>query len=264
MTAQRGFGVAGALDHAIVAQLAAEAERLGFTTFWANDTPIGDGLAALAAAAAATSSIRLGVGVIPVDRKPAESIARQVAKLGLPEERLTIGIGSGGLTNGALDAVQTAALELRDATSARITIGALGPRMCELAGAASDGALLNWLMPEFVPTLAAHVRRGAEHQQRPSPWIAAYVRVALAGPAEERLRAEAARYAGYPAYAAHFERMGVQAIETCVLGDEGSIQAGLNQFQLHADEVVARAIVADETIAAYLELLRASAPSKEL
>jgi alkanesulfonate monooxygenase SsuD/methylene tetrahydromethanopterin reductase-like flavin-dependent oxidoreductase (luciferase family) len=263
MTGQRGFGVAGALDHAIVERLAAEAEAAGYATFWTNDTPGGDGLASLAAAVAATTSIRLGVGVIPIDRKPAESIARQIKELGLPEDRLILGIGSGGLTKGAIDAVRDAALQLRELTFAKVTIGALGPKMCELAGEAADGALLNWIIPSYVPTLAELVKRGARNAQRPEPWIGAYVRVAAAGPACDRLRAEAERYASYPAYAAHFARMHVEAIETCVYGDAAEIQQGLSEFEPHVDEVVVRAIAADETFDAYIDVLHAAAPSKD-
>jgi hypothetical protein len=43
MAAARGFGVAGALDHRIVAEVAAAAEAAGYASFWANDTPGGDG-----------------------------------------------------------------------------------------------------------------------------------------------------------------------------------------------------------------------------
>ena len=261
MTARRGFGIAGALDHAIVKELAREAERAGYSTFWANDTPGGDGLAALQVAAGVTSSIGLGVGVIPIDRKPAEAIASQSTALGLPENRLIIGIGSGGLKRGALEAVRDEAIALRAKTTAKVVVGALGPRMCDIAGEAADGALLNWLVPEYLPVLAQLVRDAAARNDRPEPWIGAYVRVAVAGPAEERLRAEAERYAGYPAYAAHFERMNVDAIDTCVLGAPPIIQQGLQAFESGIDEVVVRAITAKENLDAYLEVLRAAAPS---
>jgi alkanesulfonate monooxygenase SsuD/methylene tetrahydromethanopterin reductase-like flavin-dependent oxidoreductase (luciferase family) len=261
MTIRRGFGIAGALDHAIVAELAREAERAGYSTLWANDTPQGDGLAALHVAAAVTSTIGLGVGVIPIDRKPAVTIASQSTALGLPEDRLIIGIGSGALKSGALEAVRNQALALRARTTAKVVIGALGPRMCEIAGEAADGALLNWLVPEYLPVLAQLVRDAAARNDRPEPWIGAYVRVAVAGPAEGRLRAEAERYAGYPAYAAHFARMNVDAIDTCVLGTPENFQQGLRAFETGIDEVVVRAIAAEETLDAYLEVLRAGAPS---
>ena len=83
----RGFGVVGALPHEIVRVIAPAAERAGYATFWVNDTPTGDGLAALRVAADATDAIRLGVGVIPLDRQPAARIADRVAELGLPTER---------------------------------------------------------------------------------------------------------------------------------------------------------------------------------
>ncbi|MDQ3227794.1 MAG: LLM class flavin-dependent oxidoreductase, partial [Chloroflexota bacterium] len=96
----RGFGVAGALPLEIVRVLASAAEAAGYHTFWVNDTPQGDGLAALRAAADVTSDIRLGVGVIPLDRQPADVIARRVYELDLPQERLLVGIGSGNPKGG--------------------------------------------------------------------------------------------------------------------------------------------------------------------
>ncbi len=261
MVVSRGIGIAGAVDHPVAAEVATAAQAAGYATFWANDTPNGEGLASLAAAAAVTSSIQLGVGVIPVDRQPAGAIAQRVAELGLPQDRLIIGIGSGGLTSGARDAVREAATELRETLSARIVVGALGPRMCEVAGESSDGVLLNWLTSSYLPVLAGVTRAAAAKAGRPAPWIGAYVRVALTGPALKRLEEEAGRYASYPQYAAHFDRMGVPAIGACVSGDSRSIGARLSSFA-GADEIVVRAIAADETLDAYLTLLRAAAPKE--
>lgn len=263
MTARRGFGIAGALDHRIVGELAREAEQLGYGAFWANDTPGGDGLAALQFAAAATGSILLGVGVIPVDRKPAEAIAAQVRELGLPEVRLILGIGSGALKQGALEVVRRAALELRAQTAGRIVVGALGPRMCEVAGEAADGVLLNWLTPAYLPRLAERTRAGAARAGRSDPWIGAYVRTAVPGAAEERLRAEAERYARYPAYGAHFARMAVEPVDTCVLGHVDAIQRGLRAFEPGCDQVIVRAISAAESAPSYHEVLRSAAPQGE-
>lgn len=257
----RGFGVAGALDHGIAAELAVAAERAGYATFWVNDTPGGDGLASLAAAAAATTNIALGIGVIPVDRQPGEAIAGRVVDLKLPQERLWLGIGSGGLTNGARAAVRSAARTLRQKLTARVVIGALGPKMTGLGGQVADGVLLNWLTPSYLPRLA-YIARSAAPAGSPVPWIGAYVRVALAGPAESRLVEESARYASYPQYAAHFARMGVSAIETTVAGDAESIRDRLHLFA-GADEIVVRAIAADETLTSYLALLEAAAPDSD-
>jgi len=262
MAIARGFGIAGAVDHQVAARLAVAAEAAGFATFWANDTPGGDGLGSLAAAAAVTTSIQLGVGVIPIDRQPGDVIARRVIELHLPQDRVILGIGSGGLVHGARDAVRVGALLLRERLSATIVVGALGPRMCEIAGEVADGVLLNWLTPDYMPVLAEITRGAAEQAGRPAPWIGAYVRVALDGPAIDRLEEESARYASYPQYAAHFERMGVPAIGTCAMGNSSQIQFGLNAFAFGADEIVVRAIASAETENAYLELLQAAAPKE--
>src|SRR5919112_4084961 len=84
----RGFGVEATLAHDIVRELAPAAERAGYLTFWVNDEADGDGLAALREAAAETTTIRLRVGAIPLDRQGPEQIAARVKELELPEARL--------------------------------------------------------------------------------------------------------------------------------------------------------------------------------
>src|SRR5215212_10729996 len=156
----RGFGVAGALAHDVIRALAPAAEAAGYHTFWVNDTPHGDGLAALQAAAEVTSEILLGVGVIPLDRQPAEEIARRVDELGLPQQRLIVGIGSGN-PSGGLARVEEGVATLEELLEAPVVVGALGPNMCALAGRSSDGVLLNWLTAEYVAPSAATVSAAA-------------------------------------------------------------------------------------------------------
>lgn len=256
----RGFGVAGALPHDIVRQLAPAAEAAGYHTFWVNDTPTGDGLASLLAAAEVTSTIQLGVGVIPLDRKPAATIARQVEDLGLPQERLLLGIGSGS-QKGGLQRVWDGARELEQALQAVIIVGALGPKMCALAGGGSDGVLLNWLTPGYVAPSAVLVMEAAVEAGRPRPLVLGYVRTALGAAAQKVFAEEAARYGSYPAYAANFTRMGTPAEGTAVVGDNAAeIQAGLDRYRTELDETVVRAITGEESAAAYMALLEAAAP----
>jgi alkanesulfonate monooxygenase SsuD/methylene tetrahydromethanopterin reductase-like flavin-dependent oxidoreductase (luciferase family) len=257
---RRGFGVAGALPLEIIRVLAPAAEAAGYQTFWVNDTPQGDGLAALRVAADATHTIRLGVGVIPLDRQSAEVIARRVVGLDLPQERLLLGIGSGG-GKGGIQRVAVGAAELDVGLNARVVVGALGPMMCALAGAASDGVLLNWLTADYVTPSAALVEEAARKAGRDTPMILGYVRTAYGQGAREVFLEEAGRYASYPAYAANFTRMGTPAEQTAVIGNTpGEIQAGLAPFTPLLDETVVRAITGEESAAAYLSLLEAASP----
>jgi alkanesulfonate monooxygenase SsuD/methylene tetrahydromethanopterin reductase-like flavin-dependent oxidoreductase (luciferase family) len=232
----------------------------GYQTFWVNDTPQGDGLAALRAAAEVTAEIRLGVGVIPLDRQSPETIARRVVELGLPEDRLIVGIGSGN-RNGGLARVGEGATSLEKMIEALIVVGALGPNMCALAGGRSDGVLLNWLTADYVAPSAAIVDEAAREAGRPRPLILGYVRTVFGPGARAVFAEEAARYGGYPAYAANFTRMGTPAEETAVIGDTAEeIQAGLSPFTSVLDETVVRAITGEENTEAYLALLEAAAP----
>lgn len=259
-TGERGFGVAGALSPSVVGDLAAAAEAAGYRSFWVNDTPGGDGLAALRAAAATTATIRLGVGVIPLDRQRPEAIAARIAELGLPVDRLTIGVGSGG-AEGGLARVRAGVPTLRERTAATIVVGALGPKMCRVAGEVADGALLNWLTPAYVRPSIDVVRRAARAAGRPSPRVDGYVRTALGDEAIARLRDEGERYASFPAYAAHFARMTAAPMETAVTGSApDQIARGLAAFGDALDETVVRGITAEDRLEPYLALLAAAAP----
>ena len=256
----RGFGIAGALPHDVIRSLAAAAEAAGYHTFWVNDTPHGAGLASLRAAAEVTSEILLGVGVIPLDRQPADVIARRVKELSLPQQRLIVGIGSGN-KQGGLARVREGAATLEERLEAPVVVGALGPNMCAMAGKSSDGVLLNWLTADYVAPSAAIVTAAAREAGRPRPLILGYVRTVYGPGAGEVFAEEAGRYGSYPAYAANFGRMGTPAEMTAVIGDTPrEIQAGLARFTPELDETVVRAVPDEETAAAYLALLEAAAP----
>ena len=83
-----GFGVTGHLDEEVVRWLAPTVEEAGFRTLWFNDIPGGDSLARVHLAASLTSSIRVGTGVIPLDRRPATEILAEIKTLNLPADRL--------------------------------------------------------------------------------------------------------------------------------------------------------------------------------
>src|ERR1700761_4177068 len=84
--------------------LARQAEQMGFESVWVVDQLVAgtgvlvlDSLTALAAAAAVTERVRLGVGVLIAPLRPVAWIAKQVATLQyLSGDRLVLGIGAGG------------------------------------------------------------------------------------------------------------------------------------------------------------------------
>jgi alkanesulfonate monooxygenase SsuD/methylene tetrahydromethanopterin reductase-like flavin-dependent oxidoreductase (luciferase family) len=260
MTIDRGFGVSALIPANYIQPLAQAAEADGYTTFWVNDVPGGNGLEQLARAQVVTSKIRLGVGVLAVDRWTSSDILREVERLRLDPRRLALGIGSGGIRSGALKATSKASEALAASEIGRVLVGALGPAMCELAGREADGVILNWLVPEAAPALIGCVRAGARSAGKPEPEIVAYVRTACHPAADEALRRESAAYEGYPVYRRHFERMGVRAIDTTINGSREAISQRFELFAPQVDEVVARAIAHDDSIAAYLAVLSAAAP----
>jgi alkanesulfonate monooxygenase SsuD/methylene tetrahydromethanopterin reductase-like flavin-dependent oxidoreductase (luciferase family) len=150
---------------------------------------------------------------------------------------------------------------LRARLLARLYVAALGPRMCRLAGEIADGVLLNWLTPEHALRSAEWVRAGAEAAGRPAPRLAAYVRVAVGPGSVARLEEEGRRYAGIPAYADHFARMGVPPGATAVAAPtEAAVPEALARWERALDDVVVRAITARDTVEETLAVVRAARP----
>jgi alkanesulfonate monooxygenase SsuD/methylene tetrahydromethanopterin reductase-like flavin-dependent oxidoreductase (luciferase family) len=256
--AQRGYGIAAATLASLVAPLAAAAEANGYATFWVNDTPGSDGFEALRRAAEATSSIRLGVGVIPIDRRPAVEIVEAIEEHKLPTDRLIVGVGAGGELYGSLDNVRAAVQTIRDESGVPVAVGALGPKMVAMGAKDADAVLLNWLTPRqaLFSTQEIRSRQGEDHHCE----VIAYVRVALPE-GFEQLSGEGDRYASIPAYARHFARMQAQPLQTCVYGTKEKIQTGLAAFDAVVDETVVRAVSERETLDAYMGILKSAKPS---
>jgi alkanesulfonate monooxygenase SsuD/methylene tetrahydromethanopterin reductase-like flavin-dependent oxidoreductase (luciferase family) len=258
----RGFGIETAIPDDIVKVVAAEAEARGYSSFWVNNPPGSDGLASLAAAASVTEQIKLGVGVIPLDRHPASEIAENASRLSLPMDRLLLGVGSGGDQKG-LDRVRDGVQQLHAGTGAIVIISALGPKMTELAGEVADGVLFNWFTPEFEQLSSQRMAESAARAGRPRPLTMAYVRCGLLPQAQAKLEERASRYAKIPQYARHFARMGVSSIETCVRGgNAATLQAGIAEHERVLDETIVRSITADDSASSILELLHACTPAR--
>jgi alkanesulfonate monooxygenase SsuD/methylene tetrahydromethanopterin reductase-like flavin-dependent oxidoreductase (luciferase family) len=235
MRAAVSIGITGRTDAATIRALAPRIERLGFHALWINDIPGGDSLAGLRVAADATSTLGLATGVIPLDRRSVDTL--DVA--GLPSDRTTLGIGSGGARH-PLGLVRDGIAALRQATDAAIVVGALGPRMRRLAAREADGVLLNWLTPDAAADATTQLRRDAGG--RPVRSIL-YVRTIADEAARPALEAEARRYESVPAYAANFERAGMRALDATIDRAEG-----LPAFDV-VDEVVLRAVTHSGSLA---------------
>jgi alkanesulfonate monooxygenase SsuD/methylene tetrahydromethanopterin reductase-like flavin-dependent oxidoreductase (luciferase family) len=255
----RGFALFAGTTPEIIRASAREAEALGYSSFWVNHPGSIDGLASLAHAAGETKRIDLGIGVIPLHTRGPEAIVQGVRATKLPLDRLLLGVGSPNPNS--LGRVRDGVTVIRSQLKTRIIVAALGPKMCKLAGELADGVLFNWLTPEHARLSAGLVREGAKAAGRKAPTLYAYVRLALGPKAIEKLAEEGGRYAAIPAYGANFDRMGVKPIETCIAAQNASeVPAALAKWQGAVDEVVLRAITAQDTVEENTALLRAARP----
>ena len=255
----RGFALFAGSTPEIIRASAKEAEALGYGSFWVNHPGSIDGLAALAHAAGETERIELGIGVIPLHTRGPEAIVAGVRATALPLDRLLLGVGSPNPKS--LSRVRDGVAALKSQLKTRVIVAALGPKMCRLAGEIADGVLFNWLTPEHAKASAALVRESAQAAKRPVPRLFAYVRLAMGPGAAERVAKEGARYDSVPAYHANFERMGVKPDATAIVADTpAQVAAALARWDGAVDEVVLRALPADEGVDSTLALLRAAKP----
>lgn len=259
--AQLGFGLAGAAPIETIEAAAAAAEELGYSSFWLShpSPPVkGAGLPALARAARVTSSIALGIGVIPLSDHSPDQILSQVADYRLPLDRFRLGIGCGAGPR-SLTRVRSAAQYLRDRIGCELTIAALGPRMGELAGQYADSVLLNWLNPAYARASADAIHRAARDSGRTPPRVYAYVRVALGPGSRSRRDREAATYAEVPQYSAHFARMGVTGSDVVIeAGTPMELADRMRPWRDAVDEAIVRALPGEDSVSATVAILRAT------
>ena len=257
----RGFGVAAGLDPSVAEPLAARCAMLGYSSMWSNDTPVGSGLETIASFAAAVPGIDFGVAVLALDRHTPEEIAEKILDLGLPPERLWIGVGA-GFSERPLTRMRDALPELREALPGiRLVLAAMGPKMCALAGADYDGAFLNWVTPEYAAGAREQVHAGAAEADRRPPPVLGYVRTAVGADAKERLAKEEGFYRDlHDGYRNHFARLdepegtvGVAEVS------EFAVQAKLAEYEKALDVVVVRGL-ASATVEGMTAVAGAAAP----
>jgi probable F420-dependent oxidoreductase len=227
-----------------------EAERLGYTDAWSYEIDGIDCFTPLALAASWTEKLQLGTAIANVYTRSPLTLA--ISAMGVAEAapgRFALGIGAGSSViveqwNGvkfelpyrkvrdvntllqraftgekvveSMETVQANGFRLSRSSLAKpppIYIAALRERMLELAGAESDGVIINWLSADDVPKVVAAARRGAEKAGR-DPWkLEVVCRIFVCMSQEDAFidflgRRSVAAYLNVPVYAAFHEWLG--------------------------------------------------------
>jgi alkanesulfonate monooxygenase SsuD/methylene tetrahydromethanopterin reductase-like flavin-dependent oxidoreductase (luciferase family) len=260
MSVARGFGVAAGLELAVARALAARCAELGYASIWSNDHPAANGLETLAAFAEGAPGIELGVAVMALDRHSPTEIAAKLEELGLPRERLWIGVGA-GFEKRPLSVMREALPPLREALPGiRLALAAMGPKMSGLAGSGYDAAFLNWITSEFAAGARQRVQAGAREANREPPPVLGYVRAAVGADAGERLEKEESFYRDlHDGYRNHFARLGEPPGTVGIAAaDRKQAQGELARYEA-LDVLVVRGL-ASATVEAMTALAEAAAP----
>ncbi len=219
-----------------------ELADLGYTDLWSSEADGTDGFTPLALASQWAPELRLGIAIIPAYTRGPALMAQQVASLcEAAPGRFVMGIGSSSnviverwngipfdkpyqrtrdmtrflraaLTGEKVTetyetfAVNGFTLRRPPAEQPPILIAGLREGMLKLAGREGDGAIINWLAADDVPTVTPHVHAGG-----PGKEIVARIFV-CPNPDAEAVRASArfaiAAYLNVPVYAAFHEWLG--------------------------------------------------------
>jgi len=258
----RGFGVAAGLDSGVAQPLAGRCEELGYASLWSNDHPGAKGLETLAEFAQAAGRVELGVAVIALDRQSPAEIAADLDRLDLDRSRLWLGLGA-GFSAKPLTAIREALPILRqELDGVRLVLAAMGPKMCELAGAEFDGVFFNWMTPAFAATARQHVESGARAAGRDTPPVFGYVRTAVGPDAADRLAKEESFYRDlHDGYRNHFARLGeAEGAVGVAAADREQAQRELAAYA-PLDTVVVRGL-ASATVEAMTAVAAAAAPQQ--
>jgi alkanesulfonate monooxygenase SsuD/methylene tetrahydromethanopterin reductase-like flavin-dependent oxidoreductase (luciferase family) len=256
----RAFGVAAGLDPEVARPLATRCAQLGYESMWSNDHPGAKGLETLADFGVAAPECELGVAVIALDRTPPEAIAADLERLPLDPGRLWLGVGA-GFGEKPLTRMREALPELRERLPrVRLVLAAMGPKMCELAGAEFDGVFFNWMTPEFAAGARKRVEAGARAAGRETPPVFGYVRTAVGADAAERLAKEEGFYRDlHDGYRNHFARLDEpEGTVGIAAADRAEAQSQLAAYTA-LDTIVVRGL-ASARVEAMTTLAEAAAP----
>ena len=274
-------------------QTAKLAEEVGYTSYWTAETTGPEAFSVLAAAGAAAPSLDLGTGVLALQLRTPMVVAMAGATLQAlhPERDIVLGIGisspvvttrwhgvpygdrplaqtreyvallreclSGEKVDFAGDFYQVKGFRLGVRLGERrpkIVLGALNPKMLQLAGEVADGVALNYLPASHVAWSVEQVRMGGPAD------IYAYVHAGVCEREEgiELARRDLFSYAVVDSYARNFERAGF-ADEVAEIrarhaeGDRPGALAAVSDRMVDAIDVMGDADTVQATMQAYVD-----------
>lgn len=277
---QLGLGISEDLPVAVQQQLAVDTEAAGLTSLWTNEASGRDALLLCQAWAAATSTLRVGIGVVPLWTRSAAQLAMACSTLQEASGgRFTLGLGvshpgtmepwhgaefrkpltaaretlevltqleAGERSDVAGEIVSSRKFRLAISPPpppTRRLLAAMGPKMLALAGTHADGVLLNWSGPQEVDRAGAMVREAASGAGRPdAPEVATYVRMAVADDRDAAVAALAREIAGYAALPAYAAHFARQGLGDAIERVKAAHKAG-------ADDAGKAEALGDEALA---------------
>jgi 5,10-methylenetetrahydromethanopterin reductase len=247
------------------------AEADGFPAAWCTHFSRGvDALSVLAAAGAVTTTIDLGVGVVPTYPRHPVALAQQAATVqSLVGDRLTLGVGVShppaiegmyglpyarpaahmreylAVLGPVLETGEVcfegeffrvdASVAVPGTSRVSVVVGALSPGMLRAAGELADGAV-TWLVGRraLEETVVPILHQAAAAADRETPRLIVSLPVAVGDdPDAARRRVDElfARYGTLANYQRQFARQGVSSPgELAVVGDEESVAAQLQAY----------------------------------
>lgn len=200
-------------------------EALGYRTIWIPEISGRDAFVTATALASGTTTIRLGLGVVPLPSRSLSAIVMAAAAVAeWAPDRFVLGLGAGHVEtarsqfgwpgSASVDQLERAVLAIKGAlrtgsldqdidgdtavlqligqhlsTIPPVYVGALRPRMAEAAGRTADGMVLNWVTRERARLLISAARAlstEADFQ------VACYLPVCVVNDAEEHRAARQA------------------------------------------------------------------------
>jgi probable F420-dependent oxidoreductase len=282
-----------ALGPELALETARQAAELGYRSFWTAETTGPEAFSLLASAGAAAPGLDLGTGVLALQLRTPMVAAMGAATLQAlhPDVDVLLGIGISspvvtqrwhGVAYGErpLARVREYVTLVKECLSGekvdfdgdfyrvkgfrlglrlgdrkpKVVVGALGPKMLQMAGEVADGVLLNYLPATHVPWSVEQIRTGGDAE------VYAYVHAGVGDREQgiDKARRDLFSYAVVDAYATNFARAGFgdevnEIRERHAAGDREGALAAVSDRMCDAIDVLGDADLVRDTVRAYAD-----------